>query len=60
MATETSSPVACVWWSTTRGAWGCQIGNDRSWHYNEHDAIRCGQQLAERVRRCSAIAGEWT
>jgi hypothetical protein len=27
MATETSSPVACVWWSTTRGAWGCQIGN---------------------------------
>jgi hypothetical protein len=52
----TTTPIACVWWSVTRCAWGCQIGNDRTWHYNERDAIRYGEQLAERVRLCSFIA----
>jgi hypothetical protein len=52
----TTPPVACVWWSTTRAAWGCQIGNNRSWHYSEQAAIRHGEQLAESVRLCSAIA----
>ena len=55
MAATTDTPTACVWWSSTRAAWGCQIGNYRSWHYNEQDAIRTGEQLAEKVRRCSFI-----
>jgi hypothetical protein len=53
---DTTTPTACIWWSITRAAWGCQIGNDRTWHYNERDAIRHGEQLASRVRLCSFIA----
>lgn len=56
----TATPRACVWWSITRAAWGCQIGNHRSWHYNEADAIAHGERLAIEVQRCSLIAGEWS
>jgi hypothetical protein len=38
-------PKACVWWSPTKAAWGCQIGNDRSWHYSEQAAIDCGREM---------------
>lgn len=51
----TGSPEAVIWWSPTRVAWGCQIGNSRSWHYNERDAIQHGQALAERVRLASIV-----
>jgi hypothetical protein len=46
---------ACVWWSPTRAAWGCQIGNDRTFHYSEEAAIRHGNRLAAVIRRCSPI-----
>ena len=51
--TTTTQPKACVWWSPTRAAWGCQIGNERSWHYNEADAIKEGERLGAEVARCS-------
>ena len=51
-------PSACVWWSTTRAAWGCQIGNERSWHYNEADAIKEGERLGAKVARCSMFQVE--
>lgn len=53
--TTTTKPTACVWWSITHAAWGCQIGNQRTWHYNEQDAIRYGEQLAAKVQRRSLI-----
>ncbi len=60
MTTTTQpAPVALVWWSITRIAWGCQIGNARSWHYNERDAIAHGERLAAAVRLGSCITGEW-
>lgn len=60
MTTTTQpAPVALVWWSITRTAWGCQIGNDRSWHYNERDAIAHGERLAAAVQLGSCIVGEW-
>ena len=60
MTTTTQpAPVALVWWSITRAAWGCQIGNDRSWHYNERDAIAHGERLAAAVQPRSCIVGEW-
>lgn len=55
MTTTATRQTACVWWSTTRCAWGCQIGNERSWHYSEAAAIAHGQQLADDIQRCSAI-----
>ena len=51
-------PKACVWWSPTRAAWGCQIGNERSWHYNEADAIKEGERLGGKVARRSIIEVE--
>lgn len=57
--TNTPTPEAVIWWSTTRAAWGCQIGNARSYHYNEADAMRYGAALAATVRSGSQIVGEW-
>lgn len=54
----TTPPRAIVWWSITHTAWGCQIGNDRSFHYNEADAIRHGERLAATVARRSLIVVE--
>ena len=51
-------PKACIWWSPTRAAWGCQIGNERSWHYNEADAIKEGERLGAEVARCSMFQVE--
>jgi hypothetical protein len=48
-----SNITACVWWSPTYCAWGCQIGNRRSWHYNEKDAIKEGETMAAEIKRCS-------
>ena len=62
METTTTSqpaPVAVVWWSVRNAAWGCQIGSDRSWHYNERDAIAHGERLTAAVRLGSCIVGEW-
>ena len=57
--TQQQTPQACIWWSPTHAAWGCQIGNDRAYRYNERDAIRHGEELAAEIRRCSVIQGEW-
>lgn len=58
--THQTRPAAVVWWSPTHAAWGCQIGNERSWHYNERDAIRHGEALAAAVRVGSVFCGEWS
>jgi hypothetical protein len=57
--TKEPAPVALVWWSFSRAAWCCQIGNDRSFHYNERDAIAHGERLAAAVSLHSCIVGEW-
>ena len=57
--TAQAAPVAVVWWSIKHAAWACQIGNDRSWHYNERDAVAHGERLAAAVRLGSCIVGEW-
>lgn len=59
MSMHPTAPQACVWWSPTRVAWGCQIGNDRTYHYNERDAIRHGEALAAEISHRSVIQGEW-
>jgi hypothetical protein len=52
----TTTPTPCVWWSATRCAWGCQIGNDRRYFYNEHDAKAWGEAIAgQAARSCSVI-----
>ena len=53
-----NQPTACIWWSPTRAAWGCQIGNERSWHYNEADAIKEGERLGAKVTSCSMFQVE--
>jgi hypothetical protein len=57
--TTTTTPTAYVWWSPRHCAWGCQIGDDRSWHYNECDAISYGERLGAAIALRSLIQGEW-
>jgi hypothetical protein len=58
--TTYTAPIALVWWSMTHTAWACQIGNDRTLHYNERDAIAHGERLAATLRLGSCIQGEWS
>jgi hypothetical protein len=57
---EHTAPIALVWWSMTHTAWACQIGNDRTLHYNERDAIAHGERLAATLQLGSCIQGEWS
>ncbi len=60
MTTNTRRPgVALVWWSPTRAAWGCQIDDQRTYHYSEAEAEAHGRQLVDEVHSRSVIAGEW-
>jgi hypothetical protein len=56
---NSTAPIALVWWSMAHTAWACQIGNNRTLHYNERDAIAHGERLAAAVQRGSCIQGEW-
>ena len=47
---------ACVWWSIAKAAWGCQIGEESSWHYSEQAAIDYAKERGMAIARRSLIA----